>query len=100
MGLDDFHATGDVANPVAVVVDTALTARFPSQFPARLSLELSSGDKLEREVAFPLGDPENPLSRARVEAKLFELAAFGGATTEEAQGHLDWVDGLLERVRG
>ncbi len=100
MGLDDFGATGNVANPVAVVVDADLTARFPSQFPARLSLELSSGDELEREVAFPLGDPENPLSRARVEAKLFELAAFGGATREEAQGHLDWVDGLLERVTG
>jgi 2-methylcitrate dehydratase PrpD len=100
MGLGDFDATGDVANPVDIVGDPELTARFPSQFPARLSLELSSGDKLAREVAFPLGDPENPLSRERVEAKLFELAAFGGATQDDAQGHLDWVDGLLERIRG
>ena len=82
----------------AVVVDAELTARFPSQFPTRLTLELSSGDALEREVTFPLGDPENPLSRERVEAKLFELAAFGGATKEEAQSHLDWVDGLLQRA--
>jgi len=35
-----------------------------------------------------------------VEAKLFELAAFGGAMKEEAEGHLNWVDGLLDRVRG
>ena len=93
MGLDDFGATGNVANPVAVVVDADLTARFPSQFPARLSLELSSGDELEREVAFPLGDPENPLSRARVEAKLFELAAFGGATRHGLSGALTaaWI---------
>ncbi len=37
--------------------------RQSCSFDARLSLDLSSGETLEREVAFPLGDPENALSR-------------------------------------
>jgi 2-methylcitrate dehydratase PrpD len=94
MGLSDFDADGVATFPLTVVVDPELDARFPQQFPARLRLELEDGECLEHEVSYPLGDPENPLSRERVEDKLFQLADFGGVPKELAQGYLDWVTRL------
>ena len=94
-GLSDF-SPGDITSlpvPIDVVVDPGLDARFPAQFPARLSLTIDDGSVLEEEVLFPLGDPEKPLTRAQVEAKLFELALFGGVADEKARAYVEELAG-------
>ena len=92
VGLLDFSVddVGPAALSVEVAVDSELDASFPAQFPARLELTLDDGERLVKQVRFPLGDPENPLSPARVERKLGELAAYGGLSETEAASYLEW----------
>jgi 2-methylcitrate dehydratase PrpD len=99
MGLCDFDVDPDEPLPIpfTVVADPELNARFPRQFPARVMLELQNGETLSESVDFPLGDPENPLSRERVEDKLRELAAYGGVERKQAEAVIDWVRTLRHR---
>lgn len=96
MGLDDFDvsAHGPTGIDLRVVAEPELNAKFPRQFPARLSLELDDGRKLTHAVDSPLGDPENPLSFEAVENKLRALAAYGGLGPRDADRYIDWVASL------
>ncbi len=61
-----------LARKVRVVVDPSLDALFPEQTPARLLVRTDRG-AWERRVDVPLGDPERPMDRAALEAKLRAL---------------------------
>jgi len=52
----------------------AMEARFPAERPCRVRVELADGRRFSAERAFRRGDPEAPLSRAQMEAKLRQLA--------------------------
>ncbi|HTU16593.1 MAG TPA: MmgE/PrpD family protein [Gemmataceae bacterium] len=49
--------------------DAALNARYPHGIPNRLTVTLSDGRTLVREVEFPRGHAQNPMSDAEVEHK-------------------------------
>ena len=55
-------------------VDTELDARFPAETGARVRLQ-TAGGTLEKTVRHPLGDPANPMDRARLVAKFKKLTA-------------------------
>lgn len=73
------------AGKVRLIADAGLDARFPKMSAARIVLHTAT-DTHTREVLHPLGDPDNPMSRARL------LEKFTGAT----QGLP--VDGILEGI--
>lgn len=76
---------------VHLVRDPELSARFPAEWPARVTIELRDGRKLGAEVRYPKGDPENPLTWEELEAKFRDLAGavLSGGT----------VDTVLAKVR-
>lgn len=49
--------------------DPALTARYPNGIPNRLTVTLTDGRKLMKEVEFPRGHAHNPMTDAEVERK-------------------------------
>jgi 2-methylcitrate dehydratase len=49
--------------------DAALTARYPNGIPNRLTVTLSNGRKLVKEVEFPRGHAHNPMTDTEVEKK-------------------------------
>lgn len=49
--------------------DAALNERYPRGIPNRLTVTMSDGRKLVREVEFPRGHAQNPMSDAEVEQK-------------------------------
>jgi 2-methylcitrate dehydratase len=53
--------------------DPALNERYPHGIPNRLTVTLSDGRKLVREVEFPRGHAQNPMSDAEVEHKFRTL---------------------------
>jgi 2-methylcitrate dehydratase len=53
--------------------DAALNERYPRGIPNRLTVTLSDGRKLVREVEFPRGHAENPMTDAEVEHKFRTL---------------------------
>lgn len=59
----------DLVAKVKVHRDAGLSARYPRGIPNRLTVTLKDGRKLVREVEFPRGHAENPMSDAEVEKK-------------------------------
>src|SRR6266404_442558 len=59
----------DLVAKIEVHRDGALSARYPRGIPNRLTVTLNDGRKLVREVEFPRGHAQNPMSDAEVEQK-------------------------------
>jgi 2-methylcitrate dehydratase PrpD len=71
----------ELMNKVELVKDPAIEATFPREWPARVTIELDSGQRYEKFVRYPKGDPENPLSWDEMAAKFRALA--GAVLTPE-----------------
>ena len=69
-------AARELMGRVRVVLDPTLDARYPREFPARVSVGLRDGRTLSLLVASPKGDPETPLSEDELAAKFSALVAF------------------------
>lgn len=81
-GLDEFSGTGfdspklkNLMSKVVLTKDVRLEENFPQEWPARVQIELASGEKFEKFVRYPKGDPENPLTWQELSAKFHSLAA-------------------------
>ena len=59
---------------VSVHLDEAAQSAYPRERAAEVEITLRSGEVLRHRVAHPLGEPENPLSDADIEAKFRALA--------------------------
>ncbi|HTR38303.1 MAG TPA: MmgE/PrpD family protein [Bryobacteraceae bacterium] len=87
-GLDQF-TTEKIRSPrvrelmskVALVKDARLEETFPKEWPARVTIETEDGQRFEKFVRYPKGDPENPLSWDDMATKFRSLA--GGSLSEE-----------------
>jgi 2-methylcitrate dehydratase PrpD len=75
---------------VRIAGDPELTGTYPRMWPARVTITLKDGRKLEAANAYPKGDPENPLSERELIAKFKDLTA--GALPDAR------ADALVERV--
>lgn len=74
-----------LAEKVALEVDPDLDAAFPSQVPARVTIE-TGGKRYQQSVTDPLGDPCNPLPRKGLLKKFGNLT--GGRLNAQAQRDL------------
>ena len=54
---------------VKVHLEDALTPRYPKGIPNRITVTMADGRKVVREVEFPRGHAENPMTDGEVEAK-------------------------------
>jgi 2-methylcitrate dehydratase PrpD len=57
----------------SVSVDDDLSAKYPSAWPARVSVTLGDGTVLSGAEDFPRGNPENPVTTATLEEKFTSL---------------------------
>jgi 2-methylcitrate dehydratase PrpD len=71
----------EVMNKVLLAKDPRIEATFPQEWPARATIELENGQRFEKFVRYPKGDPENPLSWDEMAAKFRALA--GAVLTPE-----------------
>lgn len=84
-GLESFHperlrdpALQALLPRIEVGVDARLTALYPDQWGARVTIETGSGGRLEAQRDGPLGDPERPLEDQALDEKVRGLMVFGG----------------------
>ena len=59
----------DLVARTTVVEDPDLTAGYPAGIPNRITVELTDGRVVEREMAFPPGHDKNPLTEAQLRTK-------------------------------
>lgn len=76
---------------VVVTKDERIEKRFPKEWPARVTMDLEGGRRVEKVVAHPKGDPQNPLSWEELIAKFRSLA-------EPVIGRAG-CDGVISQVR-
>jgi 2-methylcitrate dehydratase PrpD len=69
-----------------VTVEEELTQRYPSAWPARLTLTLGDGSQLSGSSDYPRGNPEHPLTTSQLEDKFLALVGsrFGSDTANSA----------------
>jgi 2-methylcitrate dehydratase PrpD len=73
---DDVRADeeiGRLAGLVRVTTDPELEARYPGQRPAVVTVTLEDGSELRHGVDQPLGEPDNPIDDAGLDAKFLGL---------------------------
>jgi 2-methylcitrate dehydratase PrpD len=80
-GLDQFTVektqsakVRELMNKVGLVRDAKIEETFPQEWPARVRIELAGGQRHEKFVRYPKGDPENPLTWDEMRAKFRSLA--------------------------
>lgn len=87
-GLDQF--TGEsfyssqikrLMGKVVLQKDMRIEENFPAEWPALVSVHLTSGAHFEKFVRFPKGDPENPLTWQELSAKFHSLTSRVFPTT-------------------
>ena len=83
----------DLAQKVDVVEDELLTAQSPAKRASIVVIQTSKGT-YTKQVDYPKGEPENPLSKEELEEKFRELARYGGLTIEECDVVIEeiWKD--------
>jgi len=80
-GLDQFtleksklRKVRDLMNKVVMVKDRRIEETFPKEWPAQVVVILEDGQRHEKFVRYPKGDPENPLTWDEMTAKFRSLA--------------------------
>jgi 2-methylcitrate dehydratase PrpD len=67
----------EMMSKVALVKDPRIEETFPREWPARVAIELAGGQRYEKFVRYPKGDPENPLTWDEMAAKFQALTGRG-----------------------
>ncbi|MBI2833107.1 MAG: MmgE/PrpD family protein, partial [Acidobacteria bacterium] len=81
---------------VSMVRDADVDRAYPRQWLGRVTVETCDGRKIEKRITSPRGDPDNTLSRAELEDKARQLAAYAGGATEQ---EMDRVITRIWRLR-
>lgn len=83
-----------LARKVFVAEDAAMTARLPAYRPAKITISLSDGRKLEAASETNRGDTEDPYTAAEIAAKFMDLAApvYGDARARNILAAVDALD--------
>ena len=77
---------------VTMVLDKEVDHAYPKRWVGRITVVTSDGRSLSAEVNSPKGDPDNTLSRAELEEKMYQLVRFSGAATDaETRALIDKV---------
>ena len=91
-GLSEFDASyrdaavRAVRDKVTMRLDDEVNNAYPARWIGKVIVETGDGRRVEGKVLEPKGDPGNTLSRAELEAKALQLAAYrDGATRDEMQ---------------
>ncbi|MGB6944495.1 MAG: MmgE/PrpD family protein [Bryobacteraceae bacterium] len=64
----------ELIGKVALVKDPRIEGTFPQEWPALVTIELEDGQRFEKFVRYPKGDPENPLTWEEMTSKFRTLA--------------------------
>jgi 2-methylcitrate dehydratase PrpD len=86
-----------VRDRVTMRLDDEVNAAYPARWIGKVVVETGDGRRFAGTVLEPKGDPGNTLSRAELEDKALQLAAYrGGATRDEMQAVIARVWSLAD----
>lgn len=91
-------AISDLLGRTRVTVADDLTRKYPSAWPARLTITLRDGSVLRGSSDYPRGNPENPVSTSELENKFLALleSRFGRDTANAALRAVHDLDGCKD----
>jgi 2-methylcitrate dehydratase PrpD len=72
---ENFHSPQicSLMGKVVLTKDIRIEKNFPAEWPARVEVHLTNGERFEKYVRLPKGDPENPLSWPELTGKFSSL---------------------------
>jgi 2-methylcitrate dehydratase PrpD len=84
----------ELMNKAVLVKDARIEETFPKEWPARVAIEMNDGQRLEKFIRYPKGDPENPLTWDEMTAK-FRTLAGAVISTERCDEILEAISTAL-----
>lgn len=103
--MEDFSeaniADGDIlalAEKVNVSINDTLTSWSPEKRAAIVTIETVTGDSFIKEIDYPRGEPENPMTRKEVEEKFITLAVAAGVPLPRCEYVVSMFDSGLFTV--
>lgn len=95
-GFEDFNETNlqdsdiiSLTQKVCVVEDEHLTAQSPAVRGARVVIQLKNGEQYDKEILYPKGEPENPISLEEIKKKVLSLLQ---------DYHKPFIDGIFSEL--
>ncbi|RSL90072.1 hypothetical protein CEP51_000947 [Fusarium floridanum] len=82
----------DFQRRVTMEYDADIDEQFPEKWQGTVIVKCKSGQEFTESVSFAKGDPECPLTRSELEAKVRALATYGEVTD------MDKVNDLMQRA--
>ncbi len=77
-----------LAEKVCLETSAPYSSSYPSAWGAEVLVQLNDGHMISVQRAHALGDPEAPIDPEHLEAKAFDLIAFGGASGDALIGQV------------
>lgn len=81
----------NLTSKISITEDKALTSQVPHKREAIVSISTCNGSSSSFAVAYPKGEPENPISDQELVDKFHELAGYGGIRLEKRLQVIDAV---------
>lgn len=81
----------DLAKRVKVHVNEELTSWSPQKRAAIVKITTMDGKEFSREVDYPKGEPENPMTEQEVIGKYRDMAAFSGIDNRNISDYLKYI---------
>jgi len=75
----------ELAKKVKVQGDAGFSAQFPRTQSALVSIRLLNGQEISKQIDYPKGEPENPMTDEEFEERFMDLMEYGGCTTEKGR---------------
>ena len=82
---------------ISVDEDEELTSISSHVRGSRVEVRVKDSRVYEKEILYPKGEPENPLTAEDVRSKFIALAIYSGNTKEEAESIVSIVDTIETR---
>ena len=74
----------ELMKKISIMGTPEFSSQVPARRAARLTIEMEDGHQLSKQVDYPKGEPENPLSDDELWAKFVGLVAVSGMSKTEA----------------
>ena len=99
---DDKHIKDNellqLTKKVNVISDQECSEKFPDVTTAIMEIKMKSGQSYTKQVDFPKGEPENPLTEEEFDSRFVGLAVFSGKTVEKANSILKHIKNLSDSM--
>ena len=92
------QAVMNLLNCIRVETNPKFSSVFPEQQSSLVRIRLKNGQTLSKQVDFPIGEPENPLSNMEFNDRFFDLLLYAGRSKQDGINIIEFCNDFNNNV--